>query len=669
MGKRITTFAAETAPPEPDSPETDELEIADDLETDDPDAELVDDVFEIPVHGVATVTGTPTGDGRMFADGGLTARDLPLPIRQEIVGTHGGMTSDVVVVGSIDELWMEGNQQRFRGRIQMSSAAGPDVVAGIIDGRYKGVSVEVDDVAIDVSESREQLIASLMGESNAVDELLSKAFWEGEPLTREEAETVADALVGDGTQPVTIFAAARTCGFTIVPIPAFQEAFIGLGSEFPDELSDDARAALVASGCNCGEPTAASIEQTNAEFEQIVAELLDEAERFDLTELTPEQLDEYDALDPDEQDAWLQEHDIATFAPGTHDGPGWITNPRATARIRRYWTHGKGAAKIRWGTPGDFNRCRKQLSKYVQNPDWLAGLCANMHKEAIGVWPGQEDGGRQAHRSGGVVASAAKLVKVDFQKRVLPSEAFARREFDGVTPLTVTDEGYVYGHLAAWGTCHIGIDGACTNPPFSNHDYSYFLVGVVDTDDGEMRVGHLTMSIGHASPYADAQHATAHYDRDDATVADVTVWEDAWGIAYAGMIRPGTSSDRIADFKANGQLSGDWRYIDPRSNDLELVAAVAVNCGGYPIPRMQLVASGGVQRSLIAAGMVERRATELRVLTPELVADISTAAVETYVYRQQRSERLAAARERTANLRSLRIQRAKDRLAITREEN
>lgn len=656
LGSATTVDAAADAPdtteeePVLDTPELEAEEIADDPHTDDPEAELVDDIVEIPVHGVATVTGTPTGDGRMFAEGGLTARDLPLPIRQEIVGTHGGDTSEVVVVGTIDELWMEGNQQRFRGRIQMTSAAGPDVVAGIIDGRYKGVSVEVDDIAIDMTEDRERLVAELMGEQNEVQELLSKFFWEGEPMTREEAEKVADEWIGDGTQPLTIFSAARTCGFTVVPIPAFQEAFIALGWEFPDELSDDAQAALVASGCACAAPTPEQIEQTNAEFTQIVAELPDVREALTAAALAA---------------------GIESFAPGTHDGPGWITNPRATARIRRYWTHGKGAAKIGWGRPGDFNRCRKQLSKYVQNPDWLAGLCANMHKESIGVWPGQEAGGRKGHHaSGGITAAAAKLVKVDFQKRILPSEAFARREFDAVTPLTVTDEGYVYGHLAAWGTCHIGIDGVCTNPPFSNHDYSYFLVGVVDTDEGEVRVGHLTMGIGHANQWADIAHATAHYDRDDATVADVTVWEDAFGIAYAGMIRPGTSSDRIADFKANGQLSGDWRYIDPRSNDLELVAAVAVNCGGYPIPRMQIVASGGVQRSLIAAGMVERpKAPELTKLTPELIADISTAAVDQYLFRQQRGERLAVAREKSQGLRALRIQRAKARVNITREEN
>jgi hypothetical protein len=34
-------------------------------------------------------------------------------------------------------------------------------------------------------------------------------------------------------------------------------------------------------------------------------------------------------------------------------------------KLRRYWTYGKGAAKIRWKTPGDWTRCYKQLAKYM----------------------------------------------------------------------------------------------------------------------------------------------------------------------------------------------------------------------------------------------------------------------------------------------------------------
>lgn len=61
----------------------------------------------------------------------------------------------------------------------------------------------------------------------------------------------------------------------------------------------------------------------------------------------------------------------------------------ATKRIKDYWAHGEGAAKIRWGEPHDFDRCVTELSKYV-GPGVVKGLCANLHHEALGVWPGQE---------------------------------------------------------------------------------------------------------------------------------------------------------------------------------------------------------------------------------------------------------------------------------------
>jgi hypothetical protein len=44
---------------------------------------------------------------------------------------------------------------------------------------------------------------------------------------------------------------------------------------------------------------------------------------------------------------------------------------------------------------------------------------------------------------------------------------FRNPHLDGPTPLTVTDDGRVYGHLALWGTCHTGFDGVCIEPPHS----------------------------------------------------------------------------------------------------------------------------------------------------------------------------------------------------------
>lgn len=58
--------------------------------------------------------------------------------------------------------------------------------------------------------------------------------------------------------------------------------------------------------------------------------------------------------------------------------------------LRNYWTHGEGAAKIRWGTPGAFKRCVSHLRKYFPaNPE---GLCANLYHEAVGHWPGEDRG-------------------------------------------------------------------------------------------------------------------------------------------------------------------------------------------------------------------------------------------------------------------------------------
>lgn len=58
--------------------------------------------------------------------------------------------------------------------------------------------------------------------------------------------------------------------------------------------------------------------------------------------------------------------------------------------LREYWVRGEGAAKIRWGTPGDFRRCVRQLSKHM-TPENAKGYCANRHKEATGMWPGDRD--------------------------------------------------------------------------------------------------------------------------------------------------------------------------------------------------------------------------------------------------------------------------------------
>lgn len=57
-----------------------------------------------------------------------------------------------------------------------------------------------------------------------------------------------------------------------------------------------------------------------------------------------------------------------------------------TDQLREYWVRGEGAVKIRWGTDGDFDRCVRQLGRYVRDPE---GLCNRYHQAAVGAPPGK----------------------------------------------------------------------------------------------------------------------------------------------------------------------------------------------------------------------------------------------------------------------------------------
>jgi hypothetical protein len=64
---------------------------------------------------------------------------------------------------------------------------------------------------------------------------------------------------------------------------------------------------------------------------------------------------------------------------------GGLDRNRGNAeKLRRYWVHGEGAAKIRWGTPGDWRRCVLHLEKYLG--ERAKGYCQLRHKEAMGVY-------------------------------------------------------------------------------------------------------------------------------------------------------------------------------------------------------------------------------------------------------------------------------------------
>lgn len=187
-----------------------------------------------------------------------------------------------------------------------------------------------------------------------------------------------------------------------------------------------------------------------------------------------------------------------------------------------------------------------------------------------------------------ILASAAQLPPLDW---------FKNPKLTGPTALTVTAEGRVYGHVAPWGTCHVGMPG-CVTAPSSQTDYAYFMTGAQETQEGvTVPVGALTVGGGHATPDAGYQAAAAHYDDVATAAATVFAGEDEHGIWVAGWVLPGVSDDAVAAL-TRAPLSGDWRRI---GGNLEMIAAHAVNVPGFPIPRAKVKFSAGHQISLVAS--------------------------------------------------------------------
>lgn len=190
-----------------------------------------------------------------------------------------------------------------------------------------------------------------------------------------------------------------------------------------------------------------------------------------------------------------------------------------------------------------------------------------------------------------------------------PKAWFANPQLKSITPLTVTPDGRLFGHLASWRECHVesaGMGQRCVTAPKSRTGYSRFMLGYVTTAEGEdVPTGPIVAGVRHADPSWSMATALEHYSNNARAVADVRVGEDSFGIWFAGALRPSTTPEQVRALRGS-PLSGDWRTF---GGNLELVSALAVSTPGFPIPRpTALVASaGGAMTSAVAIGIVPQR--------------------------------------------------------------
>lgn len=435
------------------------------------------------------------------------------------------------------------------------------------------------------------MLNGVVTEADEVIGLIAEFGRFGVSVDADDATMTMDPETGERE-----FTDARSAGSCIVAIPAFHEAWVALG-EIPEGFYDGGT----------------DLEQVHGE-----GETADESLVAAVGVPTEQQ--------------------FVDIAPGkTEDGPGWLTHPVETDRLRDWWASAESG--VGWGTPGDFNRCRAKAAEHVK-PQYVNGFCANRHYDALGTWPGR--GAHAAETLQLTDTTPAEPLTLVASRFTLKASAdwFRVPEPDHVQPFVITDEGQVYGHIADWKTCHgnTGAYGECMIAPRSPSGYANFLLGYVETDEGPIPTGCLTIGGGHANGRLSMRDAQRHYDDSTAAWADVHVIDGEHGIWACGWVRPGTSEEMVVAARAS-KLSGDWRR---GPHGLDMIAALAVNAPGFAIPRVAANLRGGEVYSLVAAGVVDM----------EVSAEAS-AAVDLEALADQVAERVLAAQLRRESLQEL----------------
>ena len=191
---------------------------------------------------------------------------------------------------------------------------------------------------------------------------------------------------------------------------------------------------------------------------------------------------------------------------------------------------------------------------------------------------------------------ASGMISEDLNFPIAPPQAwFDKQALSTATPVKITEDGQMFGHVAVFGVDHIGYDKVSRQAPRSACDYAFFKQGeVLTAEGGTVQTGVITAGLSHAGAHEDAVEAATHYDNITYGLADVAIYEDEIGIQIAGALRPDVTLAQARALRASN-FSPDWRPVKQKgrfSKKLEMVALMACNLSGLLVH--SLVASGAL---------------------------------------------------------------------------
>lgn len=205
-----------------------------------------------------------------------------------------------------------------------------------------------------------------------------------------------------------------------------------------------------------------------------------------------------------------------------------------------------------------------------------------------------------------------------------PKEWFYRPEGGIPTDrrITIQADGRVYGYIALWNTCHVGMQG-CTRPPKgSPSDYEYAHQGETLTASGELiKTAVIAGGAGHAPLDMKTANVPKYYELTGTQLMRVRYGEDENGLWFAGALWPDVQDLQVAQIRASS-MSGDWRWHAAwrrSSGQFDFAGACLVNIPGFPMPADgDLADRNGVPYALAATAFMPVNETDEYVyLTPE----------------------------------------------------
>jgi hypothetical protein len=565
------------------------------------------------------VIGKPTGDGRQFDAGALGHRNLPLPLRY--VASDTGGHSNAVIVGHIAKIGKEKDGMLPAQGEFYDDESWPEDVRNAATAAKKFTENKVIGPSVDLDQQ----------EVEHVPEPKAYAAWKKEQAGKLKAAKMAHSKATGGDcgcgspafadeaydgPRLKMIRSGRMASATLVHIPAFAE-LSGHAKLTPIDSSDPnvdgtTSSAVVAGALvdfdwadvdwadmieNDGEMSISEDDEDTIVPNRPKVQARKKPKRDPETVKGSEDTQEM----ADDSGIWMADDEFEEFAKkrrlpsptkqkdGDADYPGgdgegaggaaWASAPDVTkAGVRNKldpedFVDPKGrrfpiaSCSDIADAVSSYGRANPKIP-YAQFKARLTAIAKRKGCDLPESWKAGE-------KMAALMAGAAPVAP--------PKEWFADPKLTGPTPLHIGDDGRVYGHVAVWDTCHVGIGDSCVKPPKSLTSYAYFHTGELVTDDGgRTAVGRLTYGGGHAQTNLGYRAAAEHYDRTSNLGALVRAGEDAYGIWVAGTVAPDADDAAVRAMRA-APLSGDWRRI---GGNLEMVAALHVNTAGFPIPRM-----------------------------------------------------------------------------------